>query len=510
MAEPAGAQPFAEKDFELPLEPLKITLAGATYTILPGEEAELYSRSFHDTEQLLALHRFAWIYDKDVEPDWAVRLWRQWLSVYSNPVPGNWPWHPYTAAERLINLLYFFRNYGVPSPADESHIVLARHGPSIWDQLEFYGDAYTGNHLANNGRGLYLGGLQLNASDWIEAGSRILLHEADRIFDDHGFLNEGSSHYHLLATKWYAECWLAAEEAGRPEAARLGDIACHALSAASMFAMPGGLPLIGDISPDCPPDDLVCLAFGEKTGWLERLSGTAPETILSCRVEARTSLKPSAWRRRQMGSWSAIWHAPPLGWPEQPGHAHQDFGGFELHYGNQRVLIDPGRLSYGPEGEDDISAKSHNTLLIDGQGAYPENKPYYGKEFREKVCGPSPDYQDTSNGFSLTTRAVARLSGVDSWRRSWAFKGEGLRLRDEVAGNGRHRMYRVFHTPFPVTASGGEIQIGPVVLRTKGEVSVLPARRSLAYGQSEPSFRIIVSNYTNLPWTGDVEICPAS
>ena len=42
----------------------------------------------------------------------------------------------------------------------------------------------------------------------------------------------------------------------RPETDTLGQIAGRALSVCPLFDLPGGLPLIGDISPDCPPDYL--------------------------------------------------------------------------------------------------------------------------------------------------------------------------------------------------------------------------------------------------------------
>ena len=52
-------------------------------------------------------------------------------------------------------------DHGLPGPADDTLRVLAEHGRSILGSLEYFGEDATGNHLSNNGRGLYLLGLTL-------------------------------------------------------------------------------------------------------------------------------------------------------------------------------------------------------------------------------------------------------------------------------------------------------------------------------------------------------------
>ena len=87
-----------------------------------------------------------------------------------------------------------------------------------------------------------------------ECGARILEEEAKRIFSSSGVLREGSSHYHLLIARNYADAWLAARRHGRPEAAVLRDITSRAPAVVPWLILPGGMPLIGDVSPDCPPE----------------------------------------------------------------------------------------------------------------------------------------------------------------------------------------------------------------------------------------------------------------
>ena len=129
-----------------------------------------------------------------------------------------------------------------------------QHGEYILNRLEYYGDGQTGNHLINNGRGLFLSGLFLDHEEWIEVGAEILVKEAQRAFGPSGILREGSSHYHLLVTKWFLECWLEALSRDRQEASLLEKTSSSALAAAKLLQLSGN-SLIG-MFPDCSPKSL--------------------------------------------------------------------------------------------------------------------------------------------------------------------------------------------------------------------------------------------------------------
>src|SRR5690606_15729932 len=136
------------------------------------------------------------------DPAWLTLLWQAWAERFGRPDDG-WAWHPYSAAERVVNILDFAQRRGLPAPADHTAALLARHAPAIAERLEYFGEHHTSNHLSNNGRGLYRLGLALGLPAATEMGMRILLAEAERIFAPSGVLREGSSHYHLLLTRNY-------------------------------------------------------------------------------------------------------------------------------------------------------------------------------------------------------------------------------------------------------------------------------------------------------------------
>lgn len=494
LAAEASSGNFSELANEEPDRPLEIQLAGRALILEPGDERALFERSFEDIEILLALHRFAWLplLEREDNSAWVNAIWRAWADTYSRP-SAHWAWHPYTAAERAINLLVFAERKGLPGPVDQTLAILAAHGPAIAERLEYFGDHHTSNHLANNGRGLFLLGLMLGLPDCADLGGRILLEEAKRIFSPSGMLREGSSHYQALLAANYGQCAQAAERFGRGEAGALNDIAGRARAAAACLMLPGGFPLVGDISPDLEPEILL------KALSLEENKEAAP-------------LAADGWHRLDIGNWSGLWHASPEGFSHMPGHGHQDCGGFELHYGDEPVFIDPGRGAYGEAGEAAHyrSARVHNTLQVDGADPFPPNKPYYDAVFRRHVSGAPPCVSRTENTLHLAHEGFNRLKGVSVVERDWAFSEDSMILRDRVEGRGRHGLSRLLVTPLNVMRDGDGLVLqgrkAAFRLKVDGAVDVKAMTRWRAYGRGEPVSAIRITNAASLPWSGQLTL----
>lgn len=471
--------------------PIEIELAGFRLRVEPGTADRIFEYDFSDTESLIALHRFSWI-DRagaNVDADWVAAIWRAWMRRFSTP-DSSFAWHPYTAAERLINILRFARVHGLPGPRDDTLASLARHGAAIFERLEYFGEGQTGNHLANNGRGLFLAGLALGRSDWTEIGERILLQEAKRMFAPSGVLREGSSHYHLLATRWFDEVSVAAVAAQRTSAVEFKSIAGKARSVAQYFNLPGGLPLIGDVSPDCPPDQLTSIMTGGGG------------------VIDLPQLAADGWMRMDCAPWHMLCHIAPDGWSPLPGHGHQDFGSFELHHGAARVLCDFGRRSYDPVGDADLAAQTHNTITIDGAEPYPRNKPYYDQAFRTRVAGKMPKIIRGDESMELRADGFARLRGVGEWRRTWRFHETAVAIEDEISGYGRHDVVRHLHTSLPVQRTTDGVTIGDFRLAFDGAVELKPSLRWRAYGVSEPATSINIATEVKFPWSSTIKLSP--
>jgi hypothetical protein len=477
-----------------PTQSIELSLAGEKLKLEPGDEAGLFDRSFNDVESTMALHRFAWLplFGDTVEPAWVAAIWHAWVKDHADPGDG-WAWHPYTAAERAINILVFAQRSGLPGPVNKTLSVLAAHGPAISGRLEYFGDHHTSNHLANNGRGLFLLGLTLGLPKCAELGGKILVEEAKRIFAPSGILREGSSHYHALLAANYGQCADAAVEIERPEAAALAAVARRARTVTGCLKLPGGVPLIGDISPDLPPERvLAALAVSEDR-------------------EAH-ALSEDGWHRLDSGPWSGLWHVAPDGFSHMPGHGHQDCGGFELHFKNEPVFIDPGRGGYGETGEAALyrSAQVHNTLSIDDADPYPANKPYYDDTFRRYIGGQPPVVEKNENSISLSHDGFKRLKSVGTISRHWKFSPTSIDLSDTIQGSRSHHLLRLLVTPLKVakTDEGLTLQGRDQNFRltTDGDTTIETITRWTAYGRGVPATAIKISIRAELPWTGHLSL----
>lgn len=510
-----GRIPFASCPTAAPSGMLSLSLPGETAVVAAGAEDAAMARSFADIETELALHRFAWLPLQGGDPAWVGALWQAWMRRFGGCRDG-WAWHPYTAAERAINLLDFAARRGLPGDATETARLLADHGRHILENLEYFGDGYTSNHLANNGRGVHAIGLALGIEDYADAGARILIEEAQRIFLPSGVLREGSSHYHLLLLRNYAAAWLAARAHDRPETAALEAIATRAFAVVPHLTLPGGLPLIGDVSPDCPPDFLVCLSprADARRGWSGLLTADDRDAITHLRDGTspvdRDVLGGDGWHRVDADPWSFLCYVAPDGWPPMPGHGHRDLGGFELHFEDEAVFRDLGRRSYGPSGDADTAAAAHNGVTVDGEAPCPRNRPHYDAAFRRAVGGPPPEVSRQAAEIVLTHQGFRRLHGVDEARRAWRFDGRRAKIEDAIAGGGTHAVARRLHTTLPVerTTNGAVLRgrRARYSVVVDSQVEIKPTTLWAAYGSGVPATTIEISLNADLPWRGTIGI----
>lgn len=495
-----------------PQTSIALPLPGYTHTVALGEASALFQKPQNDLECILALHRFAWLplLGDKASSEWVAHLWKTWRERFGTP-DGSWVWHPYTAAERAINMLDFGLGYGLPGPVEETVDLLAAHAPDIASKLEYFGAHNTGNHLANNGRGLYRLGCDLSLTNAQQLGRDILLSEAENILHPNGMLREGSSHYHYLYTRNYLDCFLAAERNGHEDdAKRFERIAQRMLGVCRTLKLSGRLPLIGDISPDCPPAFLDGLEAG-KAQWPSLLGDQARIRVseIAGADTQRIDVSDAGWWRLDAGPWQALWHTPRDGWSFIPGHGHQDIGAPEIHFNDMPLFIDPGRGAYGEDGDAALyrSAAVHGGLRIDGADPYPANKPYYSDAFRERVGGTAPRMHVTDHAAELAFHGYRRL-GIDTVERRWTFSAQSLRIEDRIQGRGTHTIERTLVTAHEATISDGCVFVNRDGQRFRiyTEENATPRVSEItlwhAYGAGKAGHRIAFTTKAPAPWHG--------
>ena len=495
---------------------VRLALAGKDVDVDAAEIEAFLTASHDDLETQLSVHRFAWlpVACDDVSPAWINALWQAWCR--RNPAPDEtWAWHPYTAAERAINILDAAEKYGWPGdPANTQHR-LAAHAPVIAAKLEYFGDHNTSNHLANNGRGLYRLGVALGLTEARKIGFEVLRHEALRLFGPGGTLREGSSHYHLLYVRNYADVWLSATQAGLDEEAdAFAAILKPMAAAARALTLQGGLPLIGDISPDISPAFLAGVAHGEGA-WAATQTPAAQKRLRDLfNEDTDTDVSLDGWHRMDFGPWQGIGFVPADGWPPMPGHGHQDMSSFEIHFEGEPVFIDPGRGAYGETGAAGLyrSADVHGLLSLDGAAPAPINKPYYPSAFRRRIIGAAPCVTKYQEGLSLTHSGYQRLRGLGTVTRRWTFGSDRLKISDVVDGKRSATICRTFVTPMKIDIQGSSIEL-------KGEkhafrlhcdadstIKADPVTLWHAYGHGREGTRLTLTTTAALPWQQQIEL----
>ena len=497
-----------------PQTPISINLPGRTVELAPDDAHVLFDQSYDDLETLLAAHRFAWVpaAGPSIDADWVAALWRIWADRFGTESSG-WAWHAYTAAERAINIIDYSCRFGLPEDRGETANLLAKHAEIIRRNLEYFGDHYTSNHLSNNGRGLMRIGTALGLAEYAETGARIMVAEAGRIFGRSGMLREGSTHYQLLVTRNYIDAWLDARAAGLDQGGMLRDIAERAVAVIPGLVLPGGMPLIGDISPDVPPSYLAALVGeGGPAIWPANLPQDHQQDALKL-IGGTSSMSPDklaqdGWHRFGAQDWQALAFVSPDGWPPMPGHGHEDLGSFELHDGATRVIVDPGRGTYA--NSDDERAQAHSGILIDGRGPMPVNRAYYSVSYRNRVIPECPEMTRSRNGGVLKYAGSGYGRQVDTIERSWVFTQKSVEISDRIEGRGRHRISQRFIVPgtAEVIENCAMISIGEKRYEISGTVPATSAPFTVweAYGCGDGATAITFDQAVTLPFEGKIKI----
>ena len=287
----------------------------------------------------------------------------------------------------------------------------------------------------------------------------------------------------------------------------LRDVAARAISAIPGIQLPGGIPLIGDISPDVPPAFLCNLADGESE-WQAGLEPGRRDKIRALADEVSPAspdkLAEDGWHRFGAHGWTALAYVPPDGWPPMPGHGHHDLGSFELHDGNTPVVVDPGRGSYADASY--VSADRHSGLTVDGRSPTPENRPYYSPDFRRRIVPERPRVTRQRDGRTLQHSGFGRLRGAGAAEREWRFSEGKVEIVDRLEGKGRHRVCRRIFVAGDATPNGAAVRIsagdGAYRITADTPAALRQATRWTAYGESAAGYLIEFDRPHQFPYEG--------
>jgi len=348
-------------------------------------------------------------------------------------------WEPYSASERVANLLVWLAcaggaGDGIPAAVGDLKPFVEESLDWIAKHLEYYGERGTNNHILNNARALVMGGVAVG-DDWsVRAGMRTFNEFLPRLVAKEGFLRERSSHYQLIVANWVLDTWRFVDArfgGDDPDTMLLKEYALRMTAAAAMLCDDRGelLGLVGDVSPDASP-----LLTSR------RLAVLYPDiwNARSMRATDR-ALVADDWFRLDDGSQTVLGNFPAGSFPPPyPTHGHGDHTGFVWRIDDVPVLVDSGRHRYTPDSVSVMQkgALGHSVPLVNGL------PPLCESLLRNGLWWPRP-YAAATLALSVDGACVrmahdgfARATPVRVHARSIRIRTVGIGIEDRFEGTG--------------------------------------------------------------------------
>jgi hypothetical protein len=232
-----------------------------------------------DIENTFSLNRFGWLMTllcnnpSEKMSRHALYWISNWIDVMGNDTNHS-AWESYSVSERLSNwpfILLMARHFTDVSSEQTDKIAqsMTFQVQYLLENLELKG-ALTNNHILNNARGLYIGGLTLGDNEAVSFAKRLFYEWTPKLFHEDGMLREHSSHYQFLLCQRYEQVYYLSRSFQDDSFTDfMGQWSTLMKGICNFFSVYGpdklwSMPLFGDISPDYPP---VWFSPYSKEGW---------------------------------------------------------------------------------------------------------------------------------------------------------------------------------------------------------------------------------------------------
>lgn len=386
-----------------------------------------------DPEDYFAAHRWKFLLTSllGAEPDCQAALneCRSWMAGHLDR--SDAAWEPYSACERIAQLLVFL---AVVQPGARAEFMRFVDESACWiyRHLEWYGPGEAFNHVLNNARALVMAGVATGNERSFAAGMAIFRRVLPELIGAGGFLRERSSHYQLIVLNWILDAWRfcgAHRGEHSEEAGFLRGFADRMVRAASLITgVPGPPVTIGDVSPDAPPAlSIARIALLYPEVW--SVPGHPPQAVEHL----------DGWFRAARGDDVVLLQCPsgpyPFGYLT---HGHCDFTSFVWRHGPREVLTDPGRFRYTADAISMFqkSASGHNVPLVNGLAPLCETLLGNGQWWPVPYARARLDAAAHAGGIHISHNGYARATPVKLHRRQITPDEDAVVVVDSLAGSG--------------------------------------------------------------------------
>lgn len=427
---------------------------------------------FQDAEMNVSIDRWGWLLTGvsdehlPLNPEDGILLIRSWCSQFIND--EDLTKDAYSTGERISNAVIFFTLHNVEVPKD-INLIIAKLAYQVAENIEYLPSGLTGNHAFNNARALYFAGYLNSSSSFNKMAISVARERLPALVTNDGFMREGSSHYHFLFTRWVVEIVWIARTANDQEALELFIPYAEKLLQKCWFFLiqdtkdlSWSIPLIGDVSPDCPPKWLIALPWSrialsiyrpkflpvapENLGWAELFGGI--EIADFHKVQNNTVFSSTCgWHRIEGFGWTIITYSPDKNGYMEATHSHQDLGSFTAYYNGMPIIIDAGRLDYtnSPTSKYGKSANSHNTVMVDGIEPVAEVLGWMLPTYGKMSSGLRVENNSDNVRILLKHNGFKRIAlNKISHERSIILTSNSIEIIDNIHGSGHHSLELFF------------------------------------------------------------------
>jgi hypothetical protein len=425
-------------------------------------------------------------------------------------------WEPYSACERVANLLVSLAVMRAvrqaPDIPPRLRTFLQDSLGWILQHLEYYGPDATNNHIINNARAVVLAAVALRERAALSAGMQIFRRCLPRLILPGGFLRERSSHYQAIVLNWVLDAWWFLGVAGQDSVAAdrefLDEYAERMVGATALLCGRGArlLALIGDVSPDLSPvQSLARLGLLYPDRWPR-----------PWQAGARARLQ-DGWFRIDSHESVVLGNFPAGSFPARfPTHGHADFTSFAWLYGECELLVDRGRYRYTPDAvsASQACASGHNLPTVNGFAPLCESLVPGGRWWPLPYAAARLQAAAVDAQVELAHDGFARATPVGWHIRRLALERRALVVLDSFEGVGSVELSFWWHfgggfdnfdaQRMAVTGPGAHLDLNVEGVAGAARVGVVPGASergwiSRIYGERQPGLGLCLSWQVGLP-----------
>jgi Heparinase II/III-like protein len=469
-----------------------------------------------DPEDYLAAHRWGTLTQSLLagmaDREERLRECLRWADSHTDKADPAW--EPYSACERVANLLVYLaaaqsRGYAQSLPAGLRRFVQDSLG-WILRHVEYYGPRQTNNHILNNARAIVMAASALGESQALAAGMQIFRQFLPRLIMDGGFLRERSSHYQIIVLNWVLDAWWflgVAGSASESDRSFLGDYLQRMIAASAIVCARGTtlLALVGDVSPDLTPAQS-----------LARMKLLYPDLWPAAQQSPLAAQLTDGWFRVVAGESVLVGNFPAGPFPAAfPTHGHSDLTGFAWLRAGREVLVDRGRYRYAADAISRFQscAAGHNVPLVNGFAPLCESLVSQGHWWPLPYAAAQLTACTDHGSVTLVHDGFARATPVARHARRVSLEPEALVVVDSFDGAGTVELAFCWHfgdgfETFDAEHLTVSAPDASVTLRVEGAAGAPRAElmdaqscgwMSRAYGERQPALGVCLRWRVPLP-----------